>query len=213
MPRLNQVPRSELTDPLARTVYDRLFGERDPVTHPGTDMGTPGNWWTVLAQTPHVLAHFVACSRMYQGSQMTLPARLRELGQTRAGWLNASTFVYSQHCKMSRLAGLTDEQVASIHAWQIATCFDERERTVLAYVDYLIEQRGRVPDAVFAALRTHLSDVEIIELTYVVCCYDGYAVLTRALRLELDDRDDPVVEVPATTTYQGTDFMGEQHPR
>ena len=213
MPRLRQVPRSEVTDPLVHAVYDRLFGDRDPVSQPGTDMGTPGHWWTVLAQTPHVLAHFVACSRMYLGDQMTLPPRLRELGQTRAGWLDASQFVYSQHCKMGRLVGLTDEQVASVRAWQVATCFDERERTVLAYVDYLVTQRGRVPDDMFAALSSHLSDVEIIELTYVVCCYDGYAVLTRALRLELDDRDDPVVEVAATTSYQGTDFMGERHER
>lgn len=213
MPRLRQVPRAEVDDPVVRAVYERLFGDRDPVTHPGTDMGTPGHWWTVLAQTPHVLGHFVACSRMYLGKQMTLPARLRELGQTRAGWLNGSQFVYSQHCKMSRLAGLTEEQVASIHAWPVATCFDERDRAVLAYVDCLVEQRGRVPDQVFEALRAHLSEVEIIELTYVTCCYDGYSVLTRALRLELDDRDDPVVEVAATTSYQGTDFMGEQHTR
>ena len=45
MPRLRQVPRAE-AGPIAATMYNLLFGERDPVAEPGTDTGTPGNWWT-----------------------------------------------------------------------------------------------------------------------------------------------------------------------
>ena len=212
MPRLKQVPKDEVSDPLVRSVYKRLFGERDPVAHPGTEMGTPGHWWTVLAQTPHILEHFVLCSRMYLGEKMTLPPALRELGQIRAGWLNGSQFVYSQHCKMGRSAGLTAEQVEAVKAWTVADCFDARELAVLAWIDGLVCQRGRIPDEVFDALRRHLSEVEIIELTYVACCYDGYAVLTRALKLEFDDREDPVVEVAAPETYGGADFLGRAAP-
>jgi hypothetical protein len=54
-----------------------------------------------------------------------------------------------------------------------------------------------VPDGVFAALKTELSDVEILELTYVTCTYHMHAIMSRALRLEYDDVDDPVQEVPA----------------
>lgn len=208
MPRLRQVPRAEVDDPVTRSAYDTLFGDRDPVAQPGTAMGTPGDWWTVLALTPHVLGHFIALSRMYLGGGMRLDPLLRELGQTRAGWLNGCRFVYSQHCKMSRGAGMTEEQVAAIKAWQVADCFDERQRTVLAYVDYLVCQRGRVPNAVFDKLKGFLGEEEIIELTYVTCCYDGYSVLTRALRLEFDDHEDPVVEIAAPETYEGADFMG-----
>ena len=208
MPRLRQVPRDEVNDPLVLSVYHRLFGDRDPVSAPGTAMGTPGNWWTVFALAPHILEHFVQCSRMYLGAKMRLDPMLRELAQTRIGWINASQFVYSQHCKMSRSAGLSEEQVSAIKEWQTADCFDPCQRTVLAYTDCLVSQRGRVPDGVFAKLKTYLSDPEILELTYIACCYDGYAVLTRALRLEFDDRDDPIVEVAAPETYDGGDFMG-----
>ena len=209
MPRLRQVPRAELTDPLTKSVYQNLFGDRDPVAQPGTAMGTPGHWWTVLAQTPHVLQQFVMLSRMYMGDQMHLDPRLRELGQTRAGWLNGCQFVYSQHCKMSRTVGLTDQQIDAVKEWPVATCFDERERVVLAYVDCLVSQRGRVPEGIFEALRSHLSEPAIIELTYVVCAYDGFSVLTKALRLEFDDRDDATIEVAAPESYEGGTFMGE----
>ena len=51
----------------------------------------------------------------------------------------------------------------------------------------------------FAALRQHLSDREIVELTYVVSLYIMHAMMTTALRLEFDDVEERVVEVPGTT--------------
>jgi AhpD family alkylhydroperoxidase len=210
MPRLHQVSRNEVTDPLVKSVYKTLFDDRDPVAQPGTAMGTPGHWWTVLALAPHILEHFVQCSRMYLGPKMSLDPKLRELGQLRAGWLNGCQFVYSQHCKMGRSAGLSDAQVQAVKEWQIADCFDPAQRAVLAYADGLISQRGRIPEGTFAHLKTFLSDIQILELTYVTCCYDGYSVLTRALRLEFDDRADPVVEVAAPESYDGADFMGQR---
>jgi hypothetical protein len=46
-------------------------------------------------------------------------------------------------------------------------------------------------------LKAELSDEEILELTYVTATYMMHAVMSRALRLEYDDVDDPVTEVPA----------------
>ena len=71
------------------------------------------------------------------------------------------------------------------------------ERAVLAYTDCLVLEGGRVPDAVFDALRAELNDTEILELTYITCTYDMHATMSRALRLEYDDVDDPITEVPA----------------
>ena len=52
-----------------------------------------------------------------------------------------------------------------------------------------------MPDSLFAELKSHLSDEEILELTYITAMYEMHAIITRALRLEFDDRDDPIVEV------------------
>jgi hypothetical protein len=52
-----------------------------------------------------------------------------------------------------------------------------------------------VSDATFAALQAELLDEEILELTYSVARYEMQAIMTHALRLELDDRDDRVVEL------------------
>jgi alkylhydroperoxidase family enzyme len=176
-------------------MYDRLFGGRDPVAEPGTATGTPGDWWTVFALVPDVFQHATRGFGLYASPDRLLDPVLRELGQTRAGWVRGSQFVYSQHCKSCRALGMGEERIAAIAAWGVAECFSPVERAVLAYTDDLVANGGRVHDATFAALRTHLSDEEILELTYITCMYEMHATICRALRLEFDDRDEPVVEV------------------
>jgi alkylhydroperoxidase family enzyme len=198
MPRLREVSRRDANAKVVVQAYDLLFGpDRDPVAKPGTETGTPGNWWTVFALVPDALDHALRGFRFYQSPDRKLNPVFRELGQTRTGWLVGSQFVFSQHCKSCRKVGVSDEKVAALKDWQVADCFTDEERTVLAYVDCLVALRGRVPDGIFAKLKSFLSDEEILELTYTTCMYDMHAVMTKALRLEYDDRDDPVVEIPA----------------
>lgn len=206
MPRLRQVPRSDDNAPIVKTMYDFLFGDRDPVAEPGTATGTPGDWWTVYALVPDVLEHAVQGFRLYASPKRKLDPVLRELGQTRAGWLRGSQFVWSQHCKSCRALGMPDEKIEAIAAWGVADCFSPIERAVLAYTDELVSGGGRVHDATFAALQAELSDEEILELTYLTCMYEAHAVVSRALRLEFDDRPDPVVEVPAPQGEEGRDI-------
>lgn len=207
MPRLRQVPRAEVTSKTVLRLYDLLFGARDPVAEPGTDTGTPGDWWTVFANSPDVFDHAVRGFALYRDPKRKLDPVLRELGQTRVGWAKASQFVFSQHCKSLRGLGVSEDRIAAIPHWQTAGCYSPQERAVLAYVDCLALLAGRTPDAVFDALKAFLSDEEILELTYIVCLYDMHAVMSRALRTEFDDRDDPVVEVSAPQGFSARDFM------
>lgn len=198
MPRLSQVPRSEVPNDQVARAYDRIFGpDRDPVAEPGTATGTPGNWWTVFALSPEVFRHAVAGFGVYQKSADRLDPVLRELGQTRAGWLSGSSFVYSQHCKTCRSLGMPEQKIADIAAWGISDQFNQLERAVLAYTDGIVTDRGRVADAVFAVLKEHLSDSQILDLTYITAMYAMHSTISRALRLEYDDLEEPVREIAA----------------
>lgn len=196
MTRLRQVPRDEAPEDI-QAVYRMLFGDRDPVAEPGTATGTPGNWWSVFALVPDCFRHAVAGFRFYRAPERRLDPKLRELGQTRAGWARGSQFVFSQHCKAMRDLGFDEAVIAAIPGWQTADCFAPLERAVLAWTDCLVLDGGRAPDAVFEALRAGLSDEEILELTYVTCLYEMHATMSRALRLEYDDVDERVVEIAA----------------
>ena len=207
MPRLRQVSRAEATSEGILKTYDLLFGDRDPVSQPGTATGTRGDWWTVFALVPDILDHCNRGFALYRNPVRKIDPVLRELGQTRAGWAKGSQFVFSQHCKSLRGLKVSEEKIAAVPNWQVADCFDDKERAVLAYTDTLVLQSGRTPQAVFDKLKTFLSDEEILEFTYIVCLYDMHAVMTKALRLEFDDRDDLIVEVAAPKDFSARDFL------
>jgi alkylhydroperoxidase family enzyme len=215
MPRLREVPRSEATEEVVLSSYQRLFGDRDPVAEPGTATGTPGDWWTVFALVPDVLRHAVRGFALYASPKRVLPPQLRELGQTRAGWTIGSQFVYSQHCKSCRGVGIAEEKIVAIPHWQVSAAFTPLERAVLAYTDGLALAGGRVGDGIVAALKEHLSDEQILELTYITAMYVMHAIMSRALRTEFDNKNDPVTEVAAPDTFQARDLgidLGGQPP-
>jgi alkylhydroperoxidase family enzyme len=204
---LRQVPRSEAKAEIVLRMYDLLFGDRDPVSQPGTATGTPGDWWTVFALAPDILKHAVDGFAIYRHPDRKIDPVLRELGQTRAGWVKASQFVFSQHCKSLRGLGVSEEKIAAIPAWTVSELFSNQERAVLAYADCLCQAGGRTPDAVIDKLKSFWSDEQIFEFTYITCLYDMHAVISRALRLEFDNRPDPIVEVAAPEDFKGADFL------
>jgi alkylhydroperoxidase family enzyme len=190
-------------------MYERLFGARDPVAEPGTATGTPGNWWSVFANSPDVLKHACRGFELYASPDRKIPPKLRELGQTRAGWLVGSQFVFSQHCKSCRAVGFSEDKIEALKAWQVSPEFTPIERALLAYTDALVLGFGRVDEALFDEMRKELSDEAILEFTYITMMYTMHAVISRALHLEYDERDDPVVEIAAPEGYEAAD-VGRQ---
>ena len=202
MPRLRQVPRADAPEDV-RKIYDMLFGGRDPVAEPGTATGTPGDWWTVFANSPDVMEHACRGFALYASPDRKVGPKLRELGQTRAGWLVGSQFVFSQHCKACRAYGFSEEKIEALKSWGASDLFSPLERALLAYTDGLVLGFGRVDDAVFDAMSEHLSDEAILEFTYITMMYTMHAVISVALRLEYDERPDPIVEIAAPEDYAG----------
>ena len=214
MPSLKPRPRKDLTSDIAKAYFKFLFGpDRDPIEQPGTATGTPGDWWPVFAISDDIFKHAVEGFGIYRSPDRKLDPVLRELGQTRAGWVIGSQFVYSQHCKSLRGLGVADDKIAAVHCWAVSDLFDDKERAVLAYTDCLAAQNGRTPDEVMAKLKTFLSDEEILELTYITSLYLMHAIMSRALRTEFDDRPDPVVEVAAPEGFDAGDFLGGERKK
>ena len=81
MPRLRQVSRADADERTVRPVYDLLFGDRDPVAEPGTDTGTPGDWWTTFALVPDVFDHCVRGFGLYRSPKRLLDPLLAVHGR------------------------------------------------------------------------------------------------------------------------------------
>jgi len=114
--------------------------------------------------------------------------------------------VFSQHCKSCRALGYSEEKIEALKSWQVSELFDPLERALLAYTDALVLAHGRVDDGVFDALKAHLDDEAILEFTYITMMYSMHAVISRALHLEYDERDDPIVEIAAPEGYEAANI-------
>jgi AhpD family alkylhydroperoxidase len=64
--------------------------------------------------------------------------------------------------------GVTLEKVAALGNWRDSNLFDEIERDALDYAEAITDSNRRVDDALFARLRSHFDDDELIELTGVI---------------------------------------------
>jgi alkylhydroperoxidase family enzyme len=121
----------------------------------------------------------------------SIDGRLREIVIIRMGHLTKSQYVLRQHVPALALAdGVTLAECDALADWRASKLFDARERAVLAYADTMTRDIA-VPDAVFAEIRHHFDDRQIVELTVLIGTYNMNARVLQALELDL--------EPPATT--------------
>jgi alkylhydroperoxidase family enzyme len=115
-----------------------------------------------------------------------LSGRLREIVIIRVANLNGIDYVLAQHVPGLALAeGLTVTECDALKDWRRTDLFDERERAALAYADAMTLTTS-VPDDVFAALRQHYSDREIVELSVLIGTYIMHNRVMKALAIDLE---------------------------
>jgi AhpD family alkylhydroperoxidase len=107
----------------------------------------------------------------------TVRADLRELVILRIAVLNRAPFEWVSHEPIGRRAGLTDRQLAALRTEEPEPVWSPVQAAVLAFTD-AATRAVDVPDDVFAAVREHLDERQVVELTALVA---GYAMVSRFL--------------------------------
>jgi AhpD family alkylhydroperoxidase len=112
-------------------------------------------------------------------SRTVLAADLRELVVLRIAVLNGAAFEWTSHEPVARRAGLLDPQLQALRTESAgaAPVWTPVQGAVLAFTD-VATRAVDVPDDVFAAVRAHLDDREVVELVAMVA---GYAMVSRFL--------------------------------
>ena len=98
-----------------------------------------------------------------------LDKSLMELVKIRASQLNGCAFCINMHTRDARKLGETEARIYLLSAWRESTVFSPKERAVLAWTETLtlVAERG-APEELFAELKRHFSDKEIVALTGAV---------------------------------------------
>ena len=92
---------------------------------------------------------------------------------------------------MGRQSGITERQLREVHESQQSDAFTPVEKAVLRYAQAMTVTPVEVPDELFAELRRHLAEDQILELTSAIA-WENYRA-----------RFDHALEVPAEGYSEG----------
>ena len=132
--------------------------------------------------------------------QGSLAPALIELARLRASQINGCAYCLEEHAQRSRRLGVPESQLNTLAAWQESTAFSERERAALAWTDALTLVAGEhVPDAVWAAVRPHFTEREILELSMAIVEINAWNRLAVAFRIPPEFPAPPSPATPPST--------------
>ena len=108
----------------------------------------------------------------------------REIAVIRVAILNGVEYVQQAHGPAYALKeGLTPAQVTAIADWRPSNLFSAPQRALLAYTDAMTREID-VADEVFAELRKHFSERQVVELSMLIGAYNMLTRFLKALRVD-----------------------------
>ena len=114
-----------------------------------------------------------------------LEPKLVHLLKMRASQINGCAYCLDMHSIDARAAGESEQRLYTLEAWEETPFFSDRERAALAWTESLtLVAQTHVPDDVYAEVKKHFTEKEIVDLTFVVGAinlWNRLAIATRAL--------------------------------
>lgn len=122
----------------------------------------------------------------------SLPPRVREIARLRVAVANGCPVCLNTRSPKAEADGLDEDGVQEVIACSIGTApeidgLTERERLAGEYADRFATDHHSIDDAFMAEVRTHFTDVEVIELTALCAMTVGNGRFMTVLGIEADD--------------------------
>jgi AhpD family alkylhydroperoxidase len=101
--------------------------------------------------------------------ETSLDTSLFDIVQLRASQLNGCTFCVDMHSKEAKIHGERELRLYHVPVWRESPLFSEKERAALLFTEELTSLTFKgISDDIYAAVREHFSESEVVELTYVI---------------------------------------------
>jgi len=110
--------------------------------------------------------------------------RLKDLAATRVATLVGCQFCIDIGSALGRKAGVTDEQLRDFHDYRTSSLYSTEEKLVMEYAEELTKEPVQVPDELFARLREHFDEEQIVELTAAIAIENLRSRFNNALDIE-----------------------------
>jgi alkylhydroperoxidase family enzyme len=137
-----------------------------------------------LAHYPALAKAFLTFNR-HVAQNSTLSARERELLILRISWLRHSEYEFVQHDILGRRAGLTDEEIERVQAGPDASGWSAEDAALVQVADDL-HAKTRIADTTWAALTPRYDSCQIMDMVFLVGCYDVLAMALGSFDIPLE---------------------------
>ena len=143
------------------------------------------NVFKVMAHSPQLMQSWWGMMAVLF-ARLKLDPRLRELAILRLFQVKRTAYGFAHHVRIGKQVGITDEQIAALDGYAESGLFSELDKLVLEYADSVTTLDDGSP-RLATALREHLSEQELVELTFCIANWNMMAHLLPPLEIELEE--------------------------
>src|SRR6202453_3635121 len=171
MGRVRSIPSTELPPDLARS-YEEFAGAYGPFR----------NQVAVFAHVPAALRHLMSML-MELRAAATLPKRYLEIAIVVVSKLNECHYCVAHHKPFLAVEGISPQGIDRLLETDNPE-LDEVDRLVVESAQAAWETPNRIRDSLFARLRQHFSEAQIVELTLRITLCGFFNRFNDALQIE-----------------------------
>jgi 4-carboxymuconolactone decarboxylase len=151
------------------------------------------NYGLATSELPETVATLLRHPELYKayidfvnrrGEVTVLDRRELEIVILRTAWLCRCGYVWGEHVKFGKQAGLSATEIEGLIEGSAAAGWNGPDRALVRLVEDLHDSAD-VGDEVWATLAGHFTDQQLIELLMVVGSYHQIAFLYNAIRVRL----------------------------
>jgi AhpD family alkylhydroperoxidase len=212
MPRIEGVPTSK-AGPMVRLVY--MFGPRMvkklTATQPKNDNGIgPFEVW---AHQPKMMMGMGRFNQAIRGGK-SVDARTKNLVELKGAQMIGCEYCVDLGSQICRNSGFSDDELLALPRYQSSDLFSDSEKTALDYAVAVMRTPVEVTDELFARMRSHFSDKQIVEITALLTLVNvdrfnaafgiGSAGFSAGMVCVVPDRPDTVRALADVASTDGT---------
>jgi alkylhydroperoxidase family enzyme len=171
------VARIPYPDPV-KYQFERLVGRIE------RERGNVLNLYKMLLHSPPIAEGWLAFLTAIR-QKASLAGRYRELAILRVAVLNGAHYEFEVHVPFALKEGIAQTAIDALRAERVSEGFDGPDRAVVAYADSMTREI-HVPDEVFAEVRAHFGERDVVELTATIAGYNCVSRFLEALRIDAE---------------------------
>lgn len=121
----------------------------------------------------------------------TIEPALKALVDLRVSQINGCLYCLDLHAQQARAAGVSQQKLDCLAAWDEASFYTERERAALHWAETVTRvSESHVPEAIYNEVRPHFSERELADLTFIIAVMNAWNRVAISFRKQPEARPE-----------------------